>query len=315
MHLKSKFARTLVASALAAGVVAAPAAAAQHTQARPAGAGVTYSFETLDNAADPTFNQLLGINDHGLVAGYFGSGQPGHPNKGYLIGSPYGQASYVGENFPGSAQTQVTGLNNRGLTVGFWADSAGNNFPFYRANGVYHTVVFPASDYGSPLVSQFLGVNDHGIAVGFYTDANGNNHGFVYDIRRDRFQEVFVPGFMNITTTAINDSGYVAGFGNDMSGKVDSFLWHDGHVTTLSVPGAATTQALGVNNRDEVVGDYIDAQQQTHGFTWSRQRGFQTVDDPHGVGGTTINGVNDHGDLVGFYVDPAGNTDGLLAMP
>jgi hypothetical protein len=39
------------------------------------------------------------------------------------------------------------------------------------------------------------------------------------------------------------------------------------------------------------------------------------VDDPHGVGTTTINGVNDFGQLVGFYVDANGNTDGLLAAP
>ena len=41
----------------------------------------------------------------------------------------------------------------------------------------------------------------------------------------------------------------------------------------------------------------------THGFTWTQSGGFQTVDDPHGIGATTINGVNDNGDLVGFYTD------------
>ena len=52
-----------------------------------------------------------------------------------------------------------------------------------------------------------------------------------------------------------------------------------------------------------------------HGFTWTPQRGFSTVDDPHGAGTTTINGVNDFGQLVGFYVDGNGNTDGFLASP
>jgi len=36
----------------------------------------TYSFQTLDNPGDPTFNQLLGINNDGLIAGFFGNGQP-----------------------------------------------------------------------------------------------------------------------------------------------------------------------------------------------------------------------------------------------
>ena len=52
-----------------------------------------------------------------------------------------------------------------------------------------------------------------------------------------------------------------------------------------------------------------------HGFTWTPQHGFRTVDDPHGAGTTTVNGVNDHGQLVGFYVDGNGNTDGFLASP
>jgi len=80
-----------------------------------------YSFTTLDNGNDPTSNRLLGINDYGLIAGYFGSGAAGHPNQGYLLQRPYSQATYAGENFPGSVQTQVTGLNNHGATVGFFS--------------------------------------------------------------------------------------------------------------------------------------------------------------------------------------------------
>jgi hypothetical protein len=52
-----------------------------------------------------------------------------------------------------------------------------------------------------------------------------------------------------------------------------------------------------------------------HGFTWTPWAGFTSIDDPHGLGTTTINGVNDRGQLVGFYVDAAGNTDGFLATP
>lgn len=112
--------RALVASAasvLAAGAVAGPAAAAS----TPPDAGANYSFSTLNNNIDVTFNQLLGINNAGQIAGYFGSGAAGHPNKGYLLSPPDGQGNYLAENFPGSVQTQVTGLNDRGDTVGFWS--------------------------------------------------------------------------------------------------------------------------------------------------------------------------------------------------
>jgi hypothetical protein len=45
----------------------------------------------------------------------------------YLV-PPYGQGNYTNENFLGSLQTQVTGINNDKTTVGFWADVPGDNF-------------------------------------------------------------------------------------------------------------------------------------------------------------------------------------------
>jgi hypothetical protein len=94
--------------------------------------------------------------------------------------------------------------------------------------------------------------------------------------------------------------------------------YKNGHFRTLDVPGASATQAFGVNDHDEVVGAYTvgtGSSATMHGFTWRPGHGFTTVDDPHGVGTTTINGVNDAGDLVGFYVDSAGHTDGMIALP
>jgi hypothetical protein len=82
----------------------------------------TYNFTNVINKADPTFNQLLGINNGGVIAGYFGSGAVGHPNQGYTT-TTTNLMSFTPENFPGSVQTQVTGLNNRGATVGFYAPS------------------------------------------------------------------------------------------------------------------------------------------------------------------------------------------------
>jgi len=265
-----------------------------------------------------------------VIAGYFGSGAKGHPNRGYQLFPPYGQGNYANENFPGSRQTQVTGLNDLGVTVGFWstqnnASMVNNNFGFYRIYGHYYNVNFPTGNNASPQVDQLLGVNDHDIAVGFYTNAQGNNRGYTYDIRTHQFTRVLVPGAPagvagpSLTATAINNSYDVTVFYARSSSQTDAFLLlHNGRFITLAVPGASMTQAFGVNDRDEVVGAYTvgsGSNAATHGFTWRPGSGFRTVDDPHGQGTTTINGVNDAGDLVGFYTDSAGNTDGMLALP
>ena len=51
----------------------------------------TYSFHTLDDPADPntpSFTNLLGINEKGLIAGFYGSGNMGDPNQGFLLTLP-----------------------------------------------------------------------------------------------------------------------------------------------------------------------------------------------------------------------------------
>ena len=92
----------------------------------------TYSFETFDDPADPntpTFTNLLGINEKGLIAGFYGSGNAGDPNQGFLL-TPTGTGTFTPEDFPATSQnpvtgdqvlqTQMTGLNNKGVEVGYF---------------------------------------------------------------------------------------------------------------------------------------------------------------------------------------------------
>jgi Cu/Zn superoxide dismutase len=292
--------------------------------AQSARSAVAYQFTTLNNAQDVTFNQLLGISNRGTIAGYFGSGAAGHPNKGYLLFPNYGQGNYGGENFPGSVQTQVTGLNDNGVTVGFWsptnnASMQNENDAFWERNGQFHNANVPFGEVSAPPVEQLLGVNDANVAVGFFTEANGSTFGYKLNVNTGKFSEIVDPNApgASLTAAAINNGGDVAGFyANPATGNTDGFLLRHGAFTDLAYPGASATQALGVNDRDEVVGTYTVGSGSgavMHGFTWTPGGGFTSVDDPHGMGTTTVNGVNDAGELVGFYVDADGNTDGFLA--
>ena len=308
-------------AAAASAALAAALAMAAPVAASPAPKLTHYHFQTLNNSNDLTFNQLLGINNSHVIAGYFGSGAAGHPNKGYYLLPPhYSQLDYRIENFPGSAQTQVTGLNDRSTQVGFFAPTntgTDANFGWYSTdNGVsFHEITVPGVTFSTPPVTQLLGVNNFNQAVGFYTDAAGNNHGFIYSIKHHSFVFTTIIGATSVTDAGINNRGDVTGFFTSSSGAVKSFLrTRYGKTVIFNFTGASATTALGVNDADEVVGVYTLGTAM-HGFTWTAKHGFTTVDDPNGVGTTTVNGVNDHGDLVGFYVDSAGNTDGMLATP
>lgn len=317
-------------SALALGALAGPAAASSGNAARavakPASRSLAltvpngsanFTYTTLNDAADPTFNQLLGINNAGLIAGYFGSGATGHPNKGYTLGPPYGQADFVNENFPASKQTQVTGLNNTGLTVGFWANAGGTNFGWYGIDGRFTNANFTFPHGATNTMDQLLGVNDQGVAVGFAVNNAGTQVAYQYNTRTKTTSQIIPPpGITNPAATAISNNGTIVGTGTNKSGHVVSYIIPSNgtHHIEIAIPGASATTAFGVNDGEEVVGAYTVGTA-SHGFIWAPGFGFLNIDDPNGIGTTALNGVNDFGQVVGFYTDGSGNTDGLLANP
>lgn len=276
-----------------------------------------YSYRTINNNSDPTFNQLLGINNAGGIAGYFGSGASGHPNKGYVVNPPYGQTNFVNENFPGSVQTQVTAINGKGDTAGFWVDAHNNNHGFIEWNGVFTSYNDPNTPHLTGSVNQLLGINNKGVAVGFYVDANGNSHPYSVNQATGVFTALHAPGTSKFAT-GINNKGDVVGVSTS-GGTTSSWLLSDGHLTAFQFPGGSDTEAFGINQHDEIVGSYLDGSGVDHGFTLADPTGphsvWATIDNPNGIGSTVVNGLNGNGDLVGFYTDAAGNTDGFLATP
>jgi hypothetical protein len=293
-------------------------------------APVPVRFVSLGSTRDTAFNELLAINDEGVIAGYSGLGTKGHPSKGYVMKPPYAQDDIVSENYPRSVQTLVTGLNDEGVTVGVfsmqnnakWSDD--NNFGFYAVDGHFHEVNFPAGDNSSPPVDQLLGVNNHDVAVGFYKNSAGRARSYTYDIATRAFSPVTGPDApsgdpLSLTATAINNSDDVAGFYTTAGGTVDGFLKSAGGVfTPIAVPGAAWTKAWGVNDNGMVVGTYTDdtgTAVTQHGFIWLGGRFTTSVDDPNGATATLLNGVNNKGNLVGAYIDQAGDTNGVLTDP
>jgi hypothetical protein len=306
--------------------LAALAAAALALGVQPARA--EYAFQNIVNTNDPTFNQELGINNAGTIAGYFGSGAAGHPNKGYTVVPPYSsQGNFTNENFPGSVQTQVTGINDNGVTVGFWSNSnlgvgMDSNFGFVDQAGVFTNVNNPNTGTTPPVFNQLLGVNNSNTAVGFYTDAAGVNHGYTYTIAGKTFSaNINDPNAgtgtgQGTTAAAINNSGGIAGFYIDAAGVTHGFFDNNGTFTTIDVPGSTFTQLLGLNDNGLADGDYTDAAGVMHGLLYDLLNNtFLTLDDPFATTMTTLNGINDKNQLVGFYLDAAGNTIGLLADP
>jgi len=269
-----------------------------------------YAFQSISSPKDPTFTQLLGINNDQTIAGYFGSGaDAAHPNKGFTLILPN---TFIDQNFPDSVQTQVVAINHRGETGGFYVDVAGTTHGFLQAGGRFLTVDAPNTAF-----NQILGLNDLDQAAGYSSvDPAGQTgqRAFVRNADGTFTYLNFPAGTGNSQATGINDSRWVSGFYVDGANVTHGFLLKGKKFKPLNFPKATQTQALGLNNAGQVVGSYTDNAGGNHGFVYQKGH-YQSIDDPNGVGTTIINGTNDHGQIVGFYVDGEGNTVGFTGTP
>ena len=322
---RTSFALTAIVALLTLG--------AANSRASSCLSGLGYTCATINDQADnnppatttsETFTQLLGINNSGMVAGYYGSGMDAnHPNRGFTVPNIFASTpTFTHENPTGSTQTQVFGITSPGTTtVGFFQDAGGVQHGFVSTNGTTFTTIDDSPGGVTQPVNQLLGVNDHNMAAGFYQDSAGVFHAYTTNTAGT---PSFTPvGPSNSQATDINNSGEITGFTFTNAGDTtaNGFLINGGTTTTLQFPGSTFTQAFGLNNTGEVVGDYMDAGGMLHGFIYFISSGHFVTLDPAGSTATTLNGINDKGDIVGFFMDGGtggdgiANTDGLLATP
>ena len=282
-------------------------------------AGTT--FTTIDNPGDPTFNQLLGINDAGVISGYLGSGAAGHPNQGYTIAPPY--TSFLPDMLPASVQTQATGIANNSSRAGFWSPTnTGNgdaNFGFIQlvkqSGAILYLSVNNPLVASTPEVNQLLGINQGNIAVGFYNDGNNLPQGYSYAVSTGLFTPVTVAGAISDAATGISNHNLVCGFFTLPDGQTQAFVQplSGGSLITFSAQNSSVTQFLGINDHGVAVGFYIGTDTFPHGVIYNTISGKTTyINDPSGIMGTVLKGINDSGQIVGFYTDAAGNTHGVL---
>lgn len=301
--------RTLTIAAVAAALLSAATAA----HAAP-------TFTTIDNPADPTFNQLLGINNKGVISGYFGSGMAGHPNKAYTIAAPYTAGTYQDANVPGSVQTQATGINDAGDVTQFWSDTntgTDANFGSIRIPDGAFFEYLSLNDplvSGTPFVDQVLGVNKAKIAVGFY-NAGGNAHGYAYNLASGALLPININNAVAVTATGINNVNTVSGFYLRTTGFTHAFLTplNGGKPIDFKFGTAKVTQFFGVNDNGIAVGSFAGNDNIPHGLIYDQKNGKAVQLDMQGVTtGTVLNGLNNKNQIVGFYTDAAGNVHGML---
>ena len=122
-----------------------------------------------------------------------------------------------------------------------------------------------------------------------------------------------LPTNFNSQASGVNNAGTVVGFYQstpNSNSTFDGFVDTGGAISTLAYPGATSTQALGINDLGQIVGDYVDAGDVMHGSL--DNNGDFLSRAPSGSTGTSLNGINDQGMFVGVYSNAAGSSIGTV---
>jgi len=76
-------------------------------------------------------------------------------------------------DYPGSTDTYVYSISNKGVVAGAWTDSSGVDHGFVYNHGIFSTV-----DATGAASTAVWGINSHGNIVGIEYDASSDYHGF-----------------------------------------------------------------------------------------------------------------------------------------
>ena len=274
-----------------------------------------YTFTTIDVPGALGSSGAAGINNAGQIVGGFADHAGPH---GYLDTG----GSFTTIDVPGASSTEALGISNAGQIVGDTQNRGGRPLLLPLGHGFFYSGGgFTAIDVPGALGTSALGINDAGQIVGIFRTSNSStgDHSFLY--ANGSFTMLEVPGAANTRASGINDAGQIVGRvdsacpppfppGTCIDG-IHGFLDAGGTFTTIDVPGAEATEALGINNAGQIVGDFstsmgLSAFVDTDGS-------FTTFEVPGSVEGSTIPfGINDAGQIVGVFEVQTGTGIGSI---
>jgi probable HAF family extracellular repeat protein len=295
-------------------------------------------------------------NLRGIVTGIAQSNEPDPLNETWSCGFFFPPATRTGKRcfgfkweegvmtrLPtlGGTHGFATGSNNLGQTVG-WAENTVQDTTCVPPQQLqFRAVVWGPGDNQKrqlrPLpgsgdtVTAATALNDFGQVVGIsgVCDQAVGRFSAIHSMLWDHGRPIEIGDFGGVawnTPMAINQRGDVVGFANASEadgGNLNprAFLWtrNQGLRNLGAVPGDVTSQATGINEWRQIVGQSCDASDNCRGFLW--QNGVMTdlqdlvVDDYDDVI-TTANDIDDLGRITGQAFDPdTGQFFAFVAKP
>jgi len=220
-----------------------------------------------------TMTVAAAINDRGDIVGQYAV--PGAPMRrhGFLLVA----GQFTTFDPPGSTFTNALGINERDDIVGRYCTFT----PCAVGTGVAHGFLlrdgaFTMIDVPGAKETDAFGINgSEDIAGGFLTAGHQEQ---IFVLINGEYAAMAPPGGQNVSLDkgGINERGEVVGLYCDVvfpcaivPTGTHGFLYNSDGFTTIDIPGASATAAVGINARGDIVGSYFDVFG-GHGFLLTR---------------------------------------------
>ncbi|HEY2444962.1 MAG TPA: hypothetical protein VGI20_04415 [Rhizomicrobium sp.] len=157
------------------------------------------------------------------------------------------------------------------------------------------TIFDPPNGYDTHAPS----INDGGYITGYYYDSNGV-HAFIRN--PDGSFEAPIAYMFGTFGNGINNFDSIVGDYLDASSVQHGFVRDsDGVITSFDPPNSVGTQALGINGRGSITGNYYDGSY-VHGFVRRADGTIKTIDPIESLD-TYPESINNKGSIAGYYFD------------
>jgi hypothetical protein len=169
----------------------------------------------------------------------------------------------------------------------------------------------------SAMETDAFAVNDAGAIAGDYVDSKGVQHAMILAGKKlttvDHKDCVTSGGFSAgaIAFYGVNKTGAAAGWcTSTKTGLYQGFVYSGGKFTAVNFPKSKGTQAIGINDKGDVVGLYLDSSSVQHGYV---KRGTKyTSIDVTGDTSTEAWGINNSGQITVFALSSVGSYESFL---
>ncbi len=217
--------------------------------------------------------------------------------------------TFTSIDVPNAVSTNARGISSDGTVIGFYRDQSFTPHGFLReSDGNFQ---FPI-DYTNPSVTvlgtELNRIDPQGQTIaGWWFDGSFLIHGLVMNLSNNTTVSFDFPspGVLATITNGINRNGNISGNYVDGTGNSHGFtanvncLAYASCYQSFNYPGGLQTEFGGINDADEIVGDYLAADSKTISFLFTGGN-FAVLPEPAAPNVSARN-INNLQQIVGSY--------------